>query len=82
MLPITFPIVNAAMTVPIPRPSICPRKIPVRSPVTARQVRSQVIFTLEYFQFLMADTSLGNKSVGIIGSPQRLDNATPKAINR
>ena len=45
--PITFPIVKAARTVPIPRPLICPKKVLVIKTVTARQDTSKIIFTLE-----------------------------------
>ena len=73
-----FPIVNAATTVPIQSPRIFPSAKYVKHAVTNRQVTSNVIFTLEYGLFIISDKSLGNKSVGIIGSLQRFDNAIPK----
>ncbi len=47
--PITFPIVNAASTVPIPRPLICPRISPVMHAVVPRQIISKETLILEYF---------------------------------
>ena len=47
ILPMTFPIVKAARTVPIPSPLICPRKVQVIKTVNARQDTSKQIFTLE-----------------------------------
>ena len=48
--------------------------------VINRQVTSNVIFTFEYGLFIISDKSLGNRSVGIIGSLHRLDNAIPKQM--
>ena len=45
--PIIFPIVNAAATVPIPRPEMCPKQRKVMQAVRKRQVTSNVILTLE-----------------------------------
>ena len=72
-----FPIVNAAATVPIPSHDIFPNTKKVRQAVTSRHVTSNVIFTLEYGFFIISDKSLGNKSVGMIGSLHLLDNAIP-----
>ena len=73
-------MVKAARMVPIPSPSICPNKNSVSSAVIARQVTSKVILILAYSIFMMALNSRGNKSVGIIGRPQRLDQAMPMQI--
>ena len=78
----TFPMVNAASTVPMPSPLMRPMPIPVISAVVARQITSKDIFTFEYLKFLMADHSLGKRSVGMIGSPQRLESAIPRQSSR
>lgn len=73
--PIAFPIVNAAKTVPIPRPLICPKNIPVIPTVTARQIVSKRILTIEYPAPVICVSSLGKRSVGTIGRPQRFERA-------
>ena len=73
-----FPIVKAATTVPIPRPSILPSPKKVSNAVTIRQVTSKPILILEYGTFVISDTSRGNRSVGTIGSLQRFESAIPK----
>ena len=45
--------------------------------VVARQITSNEILTLEYFADIISDSSLGKRSVGIIGSPHLLDSAIP-----
>ena len=80
--PITFPMVNAARMVPIPSPLMRPRPMPVISAVVARHMTSKDIFTFEYLKFLMADSSRGKRSVGMIGSPQRLESAIPRHKSR
>ena len=67
--PITFPIVNAASTVPIPSPLICPRISPVMHAVVPRQITSKETLILEYFTLIISDSSRGNRSVGMIGRP-------------
>ena len=74
-----LPIVKAASTVPIPSPFICPKNTNVSIAVVKRQVTSNVIFILAYGIFIISDNSLGNKSVGIIGSPHLFDKAIPNA---
>ena len=66
---IPLPIVNAASIVPMPRPFMRPKQKNVRPAVTARQVISKAIFILEYLTPVMSESSLGNRSVGIIGRP-------------
>lgn len=80
MRPIHFPIVNAARIVPIPSPSRCPKRNPVMQAVTVRQITSNAILILGYPTRIILESSLGNKSVGIIGNPHRLDNAIPIQI--
>ena len=48
--------------------------------VVVRQHRSNVVFTYLYGLFRISDISLGNVSVGIIGSMQRLASAIPNPI--
>ena len=79
---IPFPMVNAAAMVPIPSPMIFPRQKYVIPAVTKRQITSNPILILAYGTFVISATSLGNKSVGIIGSLHRLDNAIPMQIIR
>ena len=82
MRPIHFPIVNAARIVPMPNPARCPKRNPVMQAVTVRQITSNAILILGYPTRIISESSLGNKSVGIIGSPQRLDSSIPKQIKR
>ena len=72
-----LPIVNAASTVPIPRPFTEPKKKNVIPAVVARHITSKLIFILEYFMPVMFESSRGNRSVGIIGSPHRFERAMP-----
>ena len=78
---IAFPIVNAATTVPIPSPMILPVNTYVSSAVMARQIRSKEIFTFEYGTLVIVSSSLGKRSVGIIGSLHLFDTAIPNEIN-
>ena len=48
--------------------------------VVVRQHKSNVVFTYLYGLFRISDISLGNVSVGIIGSIQRFASAIPKPI--
>ncbi len=75
--PITFPMVNAANTVPIPSPLICPSISPVIQAVIVTQITSKETLTLEYFTFIISDSSRGNRSVGMIGRPHLLESAIP-----
>ena len=75
-----FPVMNAQSTVPIPTPW-SPWRIPMESTsVVVRQHKSNVVFTYLYGLFRISDISLGNVSVGIIGSIQRFASAIPKPI--
>lgn len=77
MIETIFPIVNAATIVPIPNPSKYPSIRPVKSPVVARHRTSNVILTLAYGFLMIDDSSLGNKSVGMIGSWHLFSKAIP-----
>ncbi len=52
-IPTIFPMVSAAKTVPIPRPSKCPRKSFVIHAVATRQSTSKEILILDKFYFLL-----------------------------
>ena len=76
-MPTALPRVKAAMTVPIPRPSTCPRQKNVREAVAARHITSKTIFMRVYATPVISASSLVNRSVGIIGSPHLLESAMP-----
>ena len=56
--------------------------INVINAVVAKQMTSKDIFTFEYLKFLITDSSLGKRSVGMIGSPHRLERAIPRQSSR
>ena len=74
-------MVNAASIVPIPRPSIWPKKKKVMTAVTKRQITSKDILILGYFTDVISDSSRGKRSVGMIGSAQRFESAIPRLIS-
>ena len=80
--PITFPIVKAASTVPMPRPLMWPKNTPVNTAVTTRQITSKGILIFEYGSPVMSASSRGNRSVGMIGIWHRFESAMPKQITR
>ena len=80
MTPTPLPIVKAAATVPTPRPRTSPRKQKVSAAVTARHITSNEIFIFGYDRPLIADSSRGKRSVGIIGILQRFESAMPKQM--
>lgn len=77
MIETILPIVNAATIVPIPNPSKYQSIRHVKSPVVARHKTSNMILTLAYGLSMISDNSLGNKSVGMIGSWHLFSKAIP-----
>lgn len=80
--PMALPMVNAAAMVPMPRPSRWWRKPSVRPAVTARQMTSKPILILGYGMPVISASSRGNRSVGTMGSLQRLESAMPRLISQ